>query len=72
MHLEEANEHSLTESEEEFASTRRAASQRLLILLGAGLLIGIAVRYSLAGMPVRVTASSPAAVRLALRPPTNC
>ena len=48
MQLEEANEHTLTESEEEFASTRRAASQRLLILLGAGLLIGIIVtRYSL-------------------------
>ena len=48
MHLEEANEHSLTESEEEFASTRRAASRHLLILLGAGLLIGIVVtRYSL-------------------------
>ena len=48
LHLEEANERSLTESETEFASTRRAASQRLLILLGCGLFIGILVtRYSL-------------------------
>jgi len=48
LHLEEANEHSLTESEEEFASSRRAASQRLLMMLGFGLLIGILVtRYSL-------------------------
>ncbi len=48
LHLEEANEHSLTESEEEFASTRHAAARGLLTLLGFGLLIGILVtRYSL-------------------------
>ncbi|MEO8130365.1 MAG: sensor histidine kinase [Bryobacteraceae bacterium] len=48
LHLQQANERSLTESEEEFASSRHAASQRLVILLGAGLLIGILVtRYSL-------------------------
>jgi signal transduction histidine kinase len=48
LHLEEANEHSLTESEEEFASSRQAASRRLLLLLGFGLLIGVLVTsYSL-------------------------
>ena len=46
--IEKANENSLTESEEEFASTRRAASQRLVIMLGFGLLLGTMVtRYSL-------------------------
>ena len=41
--LERANENSLTESEEQFSTTRRAALQRLLVLLGLGLLVGIMV-----------------------------
>jgi signal transduction histidine kinase len=46
--LEKANEHSLTESEEEFATSRHAASRRLLMLLGFGLLIGsLVTAYSL-------------------------
>ncbi len=46
--VEKANTHTLTESEEEFASTRHAAAQRLFILLGLGLLVGIVVtRFSL-------------------------
>ena len=47
-HIEKANENSLTESEEEFASNRRAASQRLVVMLGFGLLLGTLVTlYSL-------------------------
>ena len=41
--LERANENSLTESEEQFSATRRASLQRLLVLLGLGLLVGIMV-----------------------------
>jgi signal transduction histidine kinase len=49
--IERANENSLTQSEEDFTATRRAAAQRLLVMLGAGLLLGVMVtsfslRYS--------------------------
>src|SRR5260370_19130335 len=46
--LENANEKSMTASEEDFSATRRAASERLLLILGAGLVLGIVVmRFSL-------------------------
>lgn len=41
--VERANDNSLTESEEQFTETRRNAAQRLVLMLGAGLLLGIAV-----------------------------
>ena len=46
--LERANENNLTESEEEFTESRRAAAQSLLLMLFAGLGIGVFVmRFSL-------------------------
>jgi Signal transduction histidine kinase len=46
--LEQANDKALDEGERDFATTRKAATQRLLVMLGFGLLIGIAVaRFSL-------------------------
>jgi signal transduction histidine kinase len=46
--LEDANHRFLTDSEHEYNKTRRAAAQRLVMMLGAGLLIGLAVtRFTL-------------------------
>lgn len=43
--LERANRGSLNESEEDFQETRTAATQRLLLILGAGLVLGCLVAY---------------------------